>query len=95
MIRETVILDIGKGRSGCMRTPAIPDLPKHLSRVVDSWYNGRAGQSITFDPVSNPYAAALARRRDLAGALPSGVISYPSSVFGRPAEDQLSSRRAA
>jgi hypothetical protein len=78
-----------------MRTPAIPDFSRHLSRVIDRWYNGRAGQSISFDPVSNPYAAALARHQDRTGIPSASVMQRRPSAFVRPAEDQSSTRRAA
>jgi hypothetical protein len=44
-----------------MQHSAMPRIQEHLGRMMETWYNGRAGQSITFDPVSNPYAAAAAR----------------------------------
>ena len=44
-----------------MQHSALPRIQEHLGRMMETWYNGRAGQAITFDPVSNPYAAAAAR----------------------------------
>ena len=78
-----------------MRTPAIPDFHKHLSRVMDGWYNGRAGQSISFDPISNPYAAALVQHQDRPRATSASPVSYRPSTFVRRNEDHSSDRRAA
>jgi hypothetical protein len=77
-----------------MRSSVFSGVEDKLGHLIETLYNGRAGEPISFDPRSNPYAAALARHQGRARA-DARRAPTDLSAIARQRQASSSHRRAA